>query len=291
MTSAAMKTRATHCRINAGSNAIRESLGPRLGSSSASRSRWRGGGGQTKPHVLRCVCEIALTERLTNPAAASPLLAQLFGYGVATAQLRGGANPALLYAEEAASCAGFAPKRIAEFAGGRLCARLALEQLGVANFPIRSNPDRTPAWPTGLAGSISHTNNFCCAAIGNASKVGSIGIDAEIIGGVTSDLDALLFTPREADLLAGLPDRAREIAATLIFSAKEAFYKCQYPVTRAWLDFTDATIVPETRDWASGGFIIETEYRRLGLEATIDLPLHGRFVVDDKLMLTGVALR
>ena len=36
------------------------------------------------------------------------------------------------------------------------------------------------------------------------------------------------------------PDR--RLWATVIFSAKEAFYKCQYPVTAQWLEFEDAHV-------------------------------------------------
>jgi 4'-phosphopantetheinyl transferase EntD len=228
--------------------------------------------------------------RLTNPAIASPALARLFGPAIATAELRGTADAALLDPAEAACCTGFAPKRIADFTAGRLCARRALAALGVAASAVTVNADRTPRWPPQIVGSISHTAAFCCAAVARQADARSIGVDAEVIGGVTAELNELLFTESEIALLSALPDGQRRIAATLFFSAKESFYKCQYPITRAWIDFHEATIVPLTADWTGGSFRIDTDYRRFGLDAVAPLPLHGRFVVEGDLLLTGVAL-
>jgi 4'-phosphopantetheinyl transferase EntD len=38
------------------------------------------------------------------------------------------------------------------------------------------------------------------------------------------------------------PRFARAEAATILFGAKEAFYKYQYSLTRTWLDFKDVTV-------------------------------------------------
>ena len=57
------------------------------------------------------------------------------------------------------------PKRIQEFADGRLCARRALEEFGVTNFPIRMARDRQPVWPDSLIGSITHTAGLCAAVV------------------------------------------------------------------------------------------------------------------------------
>jgi 4'-phosphopantetheinyl transferase EntD len=36
----------------------------------------------------------------------------------------------------------------------------------------------------------------------------------------------------------------------VIFSAKEAFYKCQYPVTARWLEFEDAHVELGRAPWS-----------------------------------------
>jgi 4'-phosphopantetheinyl transferase EntD len=67
----------------------------------------------------------------------------------------------------------------------------------------------------------------------------SVGLDLERDGSVAEDLEALICTDRERQWLAAKPLAARARLRTLFFSAKEAVYKCQYPVTRRCLDFRD----------------------------------------------------
>ncbi len=191
---------------------------------------------------------------------------------------------------EADLCGSFAPKRIADFAAGRLCARRALELLGIAGFFIAINPDRSPRWPAGVVGSITHTHGYACAVAAFETAVLGIGIDAESIGRVEPRLDRLIFTEREsADLTRfDAADRAR--AATVIFSAKEAFYKCQYPRTLRWLDFTDAWIELATVDMRSGTFVVHTAYETLALGPDVRLPVRGRFIIDRDLAITATTL-
>jgi 4'-phosphopantetheinyl transferase EntD len=138
-------------------------------------------------------------------------------------------------------------------------------------------------------GSISHTKGYCGAVAANQSAFPSVGLDIEIVGRVTSDLFPLVLTTREATFLSAMnaPERAR--AATIIFSAKEAFYKCQYPVTKRWLDFHDASLELITADLVSGTFIVDIEPHKLGL-GRVRFPLIGRFRIDNEFALTGIAL-
>ena len=69
-----------------------------------------------------------------------------------------------------------------------------------------------------------------------------MGIDIESVGRVEPKLWPTLFTEREATYFASLePDQVAE-ETTLFFSAKETFYKCQYPVTHSWVGFHDVEI-------------------------------------------------
>jgi 4'-phosphopantetheinyl transferase EntD len=240
--------------------------------------------------------------RLTNPARTAPLLARLFSPGVAAAELRADADAALLYPGESACASGFAPRRVAEFAAGRLCARRALANLGIFDFPIAVGPDRSPRWPPGICGSISHTQGYCCAVAAPAHLVAGIGIDVELVGRVDAELDALVFTRTEADFLASLESRARARAATVIFSAKEAFYKCQYPITQRWLDFTDVTVELEPArgsnsserngaDADGGSFLIAAPAGRPRLDQRFEEVPRGRFRVEAGVVATGITLR
>jgi 4'-phosphopantetheinyl transferase EntD len=214
------------------------------------------------------------------------LLAGLFTAPVAAAELREAADSALLDPLEASYCTTFAPKRIAEFTGGRLCARHALIELGIDAGPIAIDANRTPRWPDGATGSITHTHGFCGAVVGLTSTIRSVGVDAERVGRVTEDLDHLLFTSEEHGFLTKLDAPARARAATIIFSAKEAFYKCQYTITGKWLDFHDASLRLSDPDRSSGTFDVEAAIAHAGLA----FPLRGRFVIEENLVVTGLAI-
>src|SRR5205814_2684364 len=60
------------------------------------------------------------------------------------------------------------PKRRAEFFAGRLCAMLAIEELCGMAHAVPVKPDRSPSWPEGLLGSITHTDHRALAVV--ASK-------------------------------------------------------------------------------------------------------------------------
>ena len=74
-----------------------------------------------------------------------------------------------------------------------------------------------------------------------------MGVDTEPV--MLSETSALIAreiaTQAEVDLLNPL-DLSNESALTLIFSAKESFYKCWYPLNKRFLDFLDVTVVAAT---------------------------------------------
>ena len=101
-------------------------------------------------------------------------------------------------------------------------------------------------------------------------------------------------TSRYADRLqeAGLIKRTTDPLdrrATLLFSAKEAFYKCQYPVTGQWLDFQDIAVVFAEDTSRKGGFTIRPS-RPLELENGYAAPWRGRFALVADFVVAGIAL-
>jgi 4'-phosphopantetheinyl transferase EntD len=225
-----------------------------------------------------------------NPAAPSALLARLFDARVATAEMRCEADPALLYPQEAVGSARFSPKRRAEYAAGRACARRALEQIGISGFPVVSNADRSPRWPPQIVGSITHTQGFCGSVAVRSSAFAGIGIDAELIGRVTPDIESLVFTPHESAFLASCGNATRESAATIFFSAKEAFYKCQFTITGRWLDFQDAVVTLRTPINDDGVFELAPSPTMPDLGPVIEFPLTGRFAFEGQFVATGIAV-
>jgi 4'-phosphopantetheinyl transferase EntD len=194
----------------------------------------------------------------------SPGYANLFPGGVVAAELCAAGNVSLLAPEEASIVAKAVPKRAGEFAAGRLCARLALAELGIANFPLRAAGDRQPIWPAGLVGSITHTEGMCAAVVADRRLFRGIGIDTERAATVKPELWPRILTPGELEWLGSLEPDARAGAATLIFSAKEAAYKCQYPLTGERLSFSDLEVT--VVDWgAERGALRVTPTRPIAL--------------------------
>jgi 4'-phosphopantetheinyl transferase EntD len=224
-----------------------------------------------------------------NPAKLSSRLGALFPAGVAAADLRGPGDPELLMPEEAANLGRAVPSRVREFAAGRQCARRALTEFGIVDFPIRVGGDRQPLWPDLMVGSITHTSNFCAAVVAERRCAAGLGLDSEVVGDVKPEIWHFICGSQENDWVRSLPLPEQTAAVTLIFAAKEAFYKCQYPVVRERLSFPDARI--EVVGWGgSGGAFTIHATRELAIARYAALPLPGRYVFHEGLVSAGVAL-
>jgi 4'-phosphopantetheinyl transferase EntD len=229
-----------------------------------------------------------VTARAPNLPRASGLLAELFEGEVAAYELRGTADPAFLLPEEARSCDVFRPKRLAEFAAGRLCARHALDALNIPGFAVCSNADRSPRWPDGVVGSITHTVGFCGAVAAVRGSIAAVGIDAELVARVTGDVRAYIFTPGERAALALLDADEQPRAAAAAFSAKEALYKCQFAITRRWLDYPDVSI--ELAGGPARGTFIAHPATSVGRNVLRAVSARGRYRFEGPLVVTGVSL-
>jgi 4'-phosphopantetheinyl transferase EntD len=201
--------------------------------------------------------------------------------GVATAELWGKPAVAVAYAEEDQLVANAVDARRAQFHAGRACARSSLRQLGLTDEAILVNPDRTPRWPPGAIGSITHTQGFCGAMVSTTTVWRGLGVDAECSGAVTPDLWLDLFTTAEIAWLRGLPALERNAFATVMFSAKEAYFKAQYPLTLSWLDFTEAEVTLD-----AGRF----QMSRLKLVASVPDKVEGRFWTGRGLVIATAAI-
>jgi enterobactin synthetase component D len=149
-----------------------------------------------------------------------------------------------LHPDEQRAVANASAKRIRHFAAGRACARAGLRSLGRGDEPVMTGDNRQPVWPAGTEGSISHTDGLCVAVVALTEDLAGrrIGVDVEQRARVRPELYRKLFTTPEIEIIEGLPIGEQADAATVAFSAKEAFYKAQYPITEAWVSFTDVRI-------------------------------------------------
>ncbi len=225
-----------------------------------------------------------------NPAYSSADVRSLFAGPVAAAELRQPGDVDLLLPAEAQCLGRAVAQRRQEFAAGRLCARRALAEFGVVDFALRAAADRQPVWPAGFIGSITHTAGFCAAAVGERRHFLGLGLDCETIGEVTQPLWPRIFGPEEAAWVDSQPALGRAAAATMIFAAKEAFYKCQYPVVGERLDFHDVRIEP--LDWRSArGFFAIHGSRHLAIVALTQPPMLGTYRIVAAIVAVGVTLK
>lgn len=216
---------------------------------------------------------------MARAAAAAAAAQTLFPPGAEVAGWDIGTAPAP-WPLEAAAVAAAVPARQAEFAAGRAAARLALEALGLPPAAVPVAASRAPCWPRGITGSISHADGVALAVLAPALQCSGLGLDIEPDSPFPADLVGSVTRPEERRWLAMQSDPLG--AARLIFAAKEAAYKCQFPQSQSVLGF-DAILI--TADLPAG---------RLTARFMIDVPpfrsgslLHGRFVRSAGLVLAG----
>lgn len=195
------------------------------------------------------------------------MIAALLPPGLSGAEMRDAGQKLGLHPGEERHVARAAEKRRRDFALGRSCARAALAPLGHGEATIGMGADGAPQWPAGILGSITHTSGYAAAVAGAANSFSGVGVDAEKVGGVTPKLWPRLFNTAEQ---ANLAERAdADVAATLLFSAKEAAFK-------AWrlkgaLAFRDIAIALQ-----EDGFAADHAGKHL----------RGRYAVEGDLVLT-----
>ncbi|MFE6822285.1 4'-phosphopantetheinyl transferase [Streptomyces sp. NPDC057690] len=148
-----------------------------------------------------------------------------------------------LYPQEEALVARAVAKRRREFTVVRSCARRAMEKLGVPAQPVLPGERGAPQWPDGLTGSMTHCEGYCAAALVRAADLASLGIDAEPHEPLPEGVLSAVALPAEAERIGRLTAGRPEVHwDRLLFSAKESVYKAWFPLTRKWLDFSEADI-------------------------------------------------
>lgn len=216
-------------------------------------------------------------------------MGSLFPRGALAAELREPGNPCFLFPGEAQHIGKAVLKRAQEFAAGRLCARALLAEFGVHDFPVTVADDRQPVWPEKLVGSITHTAGLCAAVVAERTRLRAVGLDSEVAGSVKVELWPSICTSFEIEWLRSLPESEQAIAATLIFSAKEAFYKCQYSLLRERLGFHDASVEVVSTGGAGGDFRIHAT-KSIALAGHAVLPVQGKYLFHQQFVTAGIAL-
>lgn len=177
-------------------------------------------------------------------------------------------------------------KRVREFKAGRLAARQLLNEFDIHDFPILAGSKREPLWPEKYCGSISHTDQFCGAAIASKNEIQSLGLDIERVGRLKPDTWRYTCTPQELEWLHTLPQSQQEMFVSIIFSSKESVYKLQYPLTHQWAGFQDVHIhIDATQQTFQAEFL-----KTISPIFTTGFSLSGNYRLHNNLVMSGVSL-
>ena len=204
------------------------------------------------------------------------LTATIAPEGAASADLHDTSQPVALHPLEEAMIVGSHPSRKREFALGRACARAALAELGIGGTPLPRAQDGAAVWPAGFCGAITHTRGYAAALAAPVQLFRGLGVDAERVGAVTPDLFSRLFSLSEIAALESLAPEQREIAATVLFSAKESAFKAISAATGRRPHLAQLEI-----SLGAGEFLVRM---------AADISLTGRFIVQADLAVTGLGM-
>lgn len=220
-------------------------------------------------------------------SASDAIFSRLFPVSVMAVRATPAMYDAPLYPDEALTVANAVLSRRREFAAGRTAAREALRRCGKEPASLPARPDRQPRWPAGYAGSISHCEGFCAAAVTPRSTILSVGLDVEPAAEIPRELQALVFNEAERARLEAAGRRIPAPWCRIGFCAKEAFYKCYYATEEKYLDFLDVEVsLGMDSDGQSGDFHITIRPRsRLGGKEPS--PVRGRWLADEEFILAG----
>ncbi len=164
-----------------------------------------------------------------------------------------------------------ADKRRREFTAGRRCARAALACLGLPDVAIGVGAQREPLFPAGVSGSITHTRDYCAAAVIRTGALRSLGIDAEDDAPMSDEIARRVMGDEERAALQRVARLGN--VDVLAFCLKEAFYKAAFPLCRRFLDFEEVAV-----RWSSTDCRIELRSPRLIAElAGLEIAARCRF--------------
>lgn len=176
-------------------------------------------------------------------------------------------------------------KRQAEYLAGRVCARAALQRLDGRDHVPGTHEDRSPIWPAGIHGSITHGKGWAAAVVAAQDSCRGLGLDQEALldDERAERLMGEILTQAELERL----DRSQlGLAVTLTFSLKESLFKTLYPLTRRRFYFEHAEVL----QWSPEGLARLRLLIDLSPEWRHGVELEGQFCLQDGHLLSLVSV-
>ncbi|APG48199.1 4'-phosphopantetheinyl transferase family protein [Phaeobacter porticola] len=228
----------------------------------------------------------ALSPNTRYRALIRPLFAETVAVEVCDPQ---GTPPAPFMEEAACLSPNAVEKRRREFAAGRAAAHHAMETLGLSACAIPVGPKRAPVWPTGVVGSISHCHSIAVAVVAHPQDMHGLGVDVEEDVPLSENLIPQICRPAERDWLSRQDNPGQ--LAKVIFSAKEAAYKCQYRLSECFFGFDGMELdmeLAQTPERTSGRF--SARFTADQLPFCRGDTIEGCFVIGEGLIATAAQL-
>ena len=140
--------------------------------------------------------------------------------------------------------------------GGRLCAERSLQLLGLLSHSVPRGPGGEPIWPQGVAGSITHTELSAHAVVVRRTDGAGIGIDSEHVVDPKTQQAVAAVCCNVIEQTAWLQGPDSLVRTTLLFAAKEAFYKAAWRALRRFIDFDE--VAAHAWNAAAGTILLRT---------------------------------
>ncbi|MEV0621357.1 4'-phosphopantetheinyl transferase superfamily protein [Nonomuraea sp. NPDC050404] len=216
------------------------------------------------------------------------MIEEILPDAVVSVESFGDAVDPMLFPEEEAVVARAVAKRRAEFATVRACARTALAKLGHPPAPLLPGERGAPIWPDGVVGSMTHCADYRACAVSSDGDTLAVGIDAEPHDRLPDGVLEAVSDPWERAWIARLGAERPEVSwDRLLFCAKEAVYKAWFPLTRRWLDFSEASLSVDPLERTFSARLSVTGHTAGGLAIT---GFRGRWLARDGLVLTTIVV-
>lgn len=145
--------------------------------------------------------------------------------------------------------AGFQPmvaKRRNEYLAGRYCSVRCLQALNAQTTYVGRNSDRSPQWPKGFLGAITHSKGIAASMVAKKHALLGIGLDIEEIvdSNVVQEIASQVISTTEFDIIKSISKEwmSFEQLFTLVFSAKESIFKALYPDVQRFFGFESAEL-------------------------------------------------
>ncbi len=195
-------------------------------------------------------------------------------------------NASPLTARERASAGSVSEGRLRELENGRAYAKRALAMLGIVRAELLIAPDRSPLWPVGVVGSLTHVTGrdggHFAAAVARTHAVCAIGIDVERDGDLHASIWSNILTAGELERIRTLPVSERVAAVQMVWCAKEA-------IVKAMRRPTEPTQLEIALDLNWNSYLVTWQAAKPGRARSVEI-WHGRTVRSEGFILSSVVV-